>query len=134
MSLQTSFSHIDRHAAWGARPASVVVLLGLGLLAIAGALSPQVRAEPESGINPVAFAGTFAPSPCLPHDAALGTEGGDPYVFYVFNREEDLAKLRATGCPSVVAETAEAERAAPHGTAREMLAQNSPTQSAPAAP
>jgi hypothetical protein len=42
--------------------------------------------------------GAFASPPCLPHDAALGNAGGDPYAFYVFNREEDLARLRASRC------------------------------------
>jgi hypothetical protein len=46
------------------------------------------------------------PTPCsLPHDAALGNAGGDPYAFYVFNREEELAGLRESGCGSVVAAT-----------------------------
>jgi hypothetical protein len=55
---------------------------------------------------PTTIIGSFVPTPCsLPHDAALGNSGGDPYAFYVFNREEELAGLRESGCRSVVAAT-----------------------------
>src|SRR5687768_5099440 len=102
MSLQASFSGIDRHAAWGARPASVFVLLGLSLPVGAGATLGPDRSDQKADFNPAAIAGTFAVSPCLPHDAALGNAGGDPYGFYVFNREDDLARERAQ-CGPVLA-------------------------------
>ena len=134
MSLQASFSHIDRHAAWGARPASVVVLLGLGLLVGVGAVFAPNRAGPEAGLNPAAISGSFTASPCLPHDAALGNEGGDPYAFYVFNREEELARHRAASCDPVVAQAPSRERRDRQPPALGNFAQFEPAHVPPNAP
>ncbi len=125
MSLQASFSRIDRHAAWAARPASIFVLLGFGMLVGAGAILAPNVAEPETALNPALITGTFVVSPCLPHDAALGTAGGNPYGFYVFSREDDLAGERAR-CGPVLAQERSAEQQGHHPIALENLAQVEP--------
>jgi hypothetical protein len=86
--------------------ASGFALAGVGLAVAAGLLFTPASSDPELGLAPTAIVGSFVPTPCsLPHDAALGNAGGDPYAFYVFNREEELAGLRESGCGSVVAAT-----------------------------
>ena len=128
MSLPTSFIHIDRHAAWGARPACVAILLGFVGVIAAGALLEPGRAEPQAALEATAMIGAVASSPCAPHDAVVGNEGGDPYGFYVFSRDHDLAAMRAA-CTRDVADGQPdgADRAA-----QNMLAQNDPPGPLPA--
>jgi hypothetical protein len=114
MSLQASFPHIDRHAAWGARPASAAILLGLGMLVGAGAVFAPEPAAPGPGTQVISAerasaAGLQPAAPCLPHDAALGAAGGDPYGFYVFNRDQALATQRA-GCGAALARILDEKR------------------------
>jgi hypothetical protein len=128
MSLQASFSGIDRHAAWAARPASIFILLGFGVLVGAGAILAPNPAEPDVALvalDPAAITGTFVFSPCRPHDAAIGHAGGDPYGFYVFNREDDLAGERAR-CSPVLAQAPSAERQGHYPIALENVAQVEP--------
>ena len=124
MTIQLSLLRIDRHAAWGGRPISAGILLSfVGLIAAAIVFEPS-RAEPQAGINQAPISGSFVSSPCIPHDSALGNAGGDPYGFYAFNRDEDLALLRATSCPPVVAGLSEREPAGRVEAAFELVAQN----------
>ena len=133
MSLPLSFIRIDRHVVWGARPAGVCILLGLLGLIAAGALLEPSQAELQAGVKHLAIRGTSAP-PCIPHDEALGNEGGDPYTFYAFNREEELALMRAKACASTLADLPERAPLGASGRPFEILAQNDPSQRSPAAP
>jgi len=133
MSLQTSFSRAERHAAWGARPISAFILVGFGLLVGAGAILAPELPTGQTEIATAAIAWPTASSPCVPHDGALGNDGGDPYAFYVFNREEELARLRAGACASIVAQ-APGEHSRSDSAAPEIVAKIEPSRPAPAAP
>jgi hypothetical protein len=132
MSLQSTFSRVDRHAAWGARPISASILVGFGLLAGAGMIFAPELPRREAEIATAAMAWPAVSSPCVPHDGALGNDGGDPYAFYVFNREEELAQLRAGACPSIVAQTS-GKQSGSDSAAPEIVAQIERSRAAPAA-
>jgi rhodanese-related sulfurtransferase len=111
--LKSSLSHVDRYAVWGARPASVLILLGLSLLVGAGAVFDHSGTKPGLPTKAAVVSsslGSSLPDPeCLPGDQALGNEGGDPYGFYVFNRNEALAQQRAS-CRTTLAEVPDEKR------------------------
>jgi hypothetical protein len=135
MSLPTSFIRIDRHAVSGARPACVCILLGFVGLIFAAALHEPSRAESQAVIEPAALAAdALVSSQCIPHDGSVGTEGGDPYGFYVFSRDQDLALHRLRACALDVAGAAEGEPVGQGRTRYETVAQASLPQPSPVAP
>jgi hypothetical protein len=67
--------------------------------------------------------GAVASSPCAPHDAVVGNEGGDPYGFYVFSRDHDLAAMRAA-CTVDVADAAGGRSDRADRAEENVLAQN----------
>ncbi len=84
------------------------ILTAAALVGLALVLAATAFAQ-DSGPPPVAvYAGGItvqgsdpadrgAAPACEPHDIALGTSSGDPYGFYSFSRDPDLALMRE-GC------------------------------------
>ncbi|HEY7384786.1 MAG TPA: hypothetical protein VH743_14055 [Beijerinckiaceae bacterium] len=125
MPSATFLMQIDRHAVWGSRPVGACILLGLAGLIAAGVLLEPGKAEPQAAIQPAAaIDDAVAASRCVPHDAALGNKGGDPFGFYVFSRDQERTWRGAGSCTLDVAESPDERPAARVGPGYETLAQN----------